>query len=53
MTLVYFISYLHQEDYAEIVVVRHGQTAWNALGKCQVLLFFTKKKHYASACEFA
>ncbi|MCI29988.1 putative phosphoglycerate mutase GpmB-like, partial [Trifolium medium] len=25
----------HLSDYAEIIVVRHGETAWNAISKIQ------------------
>jgi probable phosphoglycerate mutase len=32
-------SYPHP-DYAEIVVVRHGQTIWNAERKVQVIFYF-------------
>jgi plasmid stabilization system protein ParE len=38
----YIYSYLHP-DFVEIVVVRHGETTWNSLKKCQVQFYFIFK----------
>lgn len=37
--------------FAEIVVVRHGETEWNADGRIQVCLFLRSRRDFVAACN--